>query len=256
MLNLDLSSALFTRAFAGALLVYAVLMMVPVKVEATMDMAKASRKACVMCHRTAQGGKRGRPQLKPFGIRYLTMLIKKETYVPLNTYRKLNHLSQTITENKKKIAAKKESEQRKSDELSQSASATVEATASLVPDTGESPGKEPDTPQPAVSAEEKIDSTKPRKKLIRKTAAGTPRTPATEKRATSFVRSVKRSKTPTAEAPLPGKSVTESGVPAPQIQPGKGIRFKGGKTFILKNKPKIVDVNYDWEDDWDYDSYF
>jgi hypothetical protein len=256
VLNSDWSSALFNRTFVGALLVYAVLMIEPVKTEATMDMAKASRKACVMCHRTAQGGKRGRPQLKPFGIRYLTMLIKKETYVPLNTYRKLNHLSQTIADNKKKIAAKKESEQKKSDELSQSAASTVEATASLVPETAESPDKEPDTPQPAVSAAEKTDRKRPRKKLIRKTAAGTSRTQAAEKTATSFVRSVKRSKPTTTEASAPGKSVTESGVPAPQIQPGKGIRFKGGKTFILKNKPKIVDVNYDWEDDWDYDSYF
>ena len=232
-------------------------MIEPVKVDATMNMAKASRKACVMCHRTAQGGKRGKPQLKPFGIRYLTMLIKKETYVPLNTYRKLNHLSQTIAENKKKISAKKEAELKKSDQLSKSASSTGEVTEALVPDAAEPVEKEPDVSQPEVPAGVGKRATKtPRKKLIRKTAAETSKTQATGKTATSFVRSVKRTRPTTAEVPAAGSKVSESGLPAAKIEPGKGIRFKGGKTFILKNKPKIVDVNYDWEDDWDYDSYF
>jgi len=238
-------------------MLFVALLSSPGRVEATMDMAKSTRKACIMCHRTPRGAKRGRPQLKPFGLRYLTMLIKKEGYVPLNAYRKLNHLAQKIAENKAKKAEAQEAEKKKSELLSQSASSTVDATAPL--DTA----KTEDVEKPVQAAEKSptapaIDPTKPRKKLLKKTAGDKKAEKAAPKPPTSFTRSVTRPKVDAKEKKLLNekKKEKETAKEKVQIKPGKGVRFKGGKTFILKKKPKVLDVNYDWEDDWEFDDYF
>lgn len=263
-----------------------VMMLLIKPLEATQEMAKAMRKTCTGCHSSPKGGEPGKPNLNNFGMRYLTNIIRKEAYVPLNPYRQLNHLAKEIADNKRKAAEKKEEEKKKEELLA--AAATQETTATADSQSGEAAQSEksPDQPadptaqkpvstgsdKPAVAAQggaEGTSSSKPvGRPLVPKvneeakggaTPTASSPDPTDNKSANApsfFSRSVTRPVVSQNEKPESAKK-TEAAKPAEdlQVKPGDGIRFKGGKTFILKKQPKVVDVNYDWEDDWEFDDY-
>jgi len=207
-------------------------------VQATRDMAKTTRKACVICHRTARGGQRGRPQLRPYGLRYLTKLIKKDGYIPTNVYRKLGNLSAQISENRRK---KVEAEEAKKAKEQQAKQAAEEAKKKAPVQVGKGEGKALKTKKLITTEPGKSEPAKP--KLTERKSREAP---------VSFTRSVKRVKKRTTAAVVPIFKDTPKA-----DKPKEGVfRFKGGKTFILKRKPKVVDVDYNWEDDWEFDEYY
>ena len=255
--------------------------------EATQAMAKDMRKTCTGCHSSPKGGEPGKPKLNNFGIRYLTNIIRKEAYVPLNPYRQLNHLSKEIAENKRKAAEKKE-EEKKAEQLAAASTpkTTSEADSSTatMPAGAVSPANpsastasaKAETPNPAIGSEKPLTSNQSAsadqpqgRELVTTTSGGKQLYSGSTMRASGdtapksseapsfFSRSVTRPVAPAEEKKEPVLS-TEAVKPKDnlQVKPGDGIRFKGGKTFILKKQPKVVDVNYDWEDDWEFDDYY
>jgi hypothetical protein len=215
--------------------------------QATRDMAKTSRKACVICHRTARGGQRGRPQLRPYGLRYLTKLIKKDGYIPTNVYRKLGNLSAQISENRRKLVEAEEAKKAKEKQVKKAAEEVVKNAPTEV---GKGEGKALKTKKVAEKKlGPKSGKPKPKQTISKRAEAVKKKTPVAPP---SFSRSVKRIKKVTEVASTP---VVKA--PPKTEKPKEGVyRFKGGKTFILKRKPKVVDVDYDWEDDWEFDDYY
>ena len=207
---------------------------------ATEAMAKNTGMRCNQCHKGRNPILGVMPKLKSKGIRHLVKLITVEGYVPKYNYSKLNYLAATIEANRKKLEAPKKVKE----QVSPSANENVAGVQSNVND---------------QNLVDKNKSTEPMKDSSKLT-----------QEAVSFGNTVSESnrnlpKTP--EKELNKDIVHNLKSKSNSIKPNKStqkvvthtegkVKFKGGKTFILK-RPKVKPgTKYDWEQDWSFDDYY
>ena len=207
---------------------------------ATEAMAKNTGMRCNQCHKGRNPILGVMPKLKSKGIRHLVKLITVEGYVPKYNYSKLNYLAATIEANRKKLEGPKKVKE----QVSPSANENVAGVQSNVND---------------QNLVDKNKSTEPMKDSSKLT-----------QEAVSFGNTVSESnrnlpKTPDKE--LNKAVVNNLKSKSNSIKPNKNtqkvvthtegkVKFKGGKTFILK-RPKVKPgTKYDWEQDWSFDDYY
>ena len=207
---------------------------------ATEAMAKNTGMRCNQCHKGRNPILGVMPKLKSKGIRHLVKLITVEGYVPKYNYSKLNYLAATIEANRKKLEAPKKVKE----QVSPSANENVAGVKSNVND------------QNLVDKNKSTEPMKDSSKLTQEAVSfgntvsesnrNLPKTPDKElnKAVVNNLKSKSNSIKPTKSTQ---KVVTHT--------EGK-VKFKGGKTFILK-RPKVKPgTKYDWEQDWSFDDYY
>ena len=204
--------------------------------QATEAMAKNTGMRCNQCHKGRNILPGVMPKLKSKGIRHLTKLITVKGYVPKYNYSKLNYLAAQIEANRKKLEAPKKSK-------SEASKTEDKATVSAEPGT--------DKMNSSNLSNKSSKSNKEINEVQQKAIAGTK---AAESRVapSAFEKTVIRKKEQSAKKP--GKSLNKTQNVVTNSE-GK-VKFKGGKTFILK-RPKVKPgTKYDWEQDWSFDDYY
>ena len=212
---------------------------------ATEAMAKNTGMRCNQCHKGRNPILGVMPKLKSKGVRHLVKLITVEGYIPKYNYSKLNYLAATIEANRKKLEGPKKVKE----QVSSSADETIVGA------------------KPNVSDQNRVDksniknkSPEPMKdsnKLTQETASFSNTVRSESNRNVSEIAKKDLSKAVVNNL----QSKSNSAKPTKSTQKvvthteGK-VKFKGGKTFILK-RPKVKPgTKYDWEQDWSFDDYY
>ena len=211
--------------------------------QATEVMAKNTGMRCNQCHKGRNILPGVMPKLKSKGIRHLTKLITVKGYVPKYNYSKLNYLAAQIEANRKKLEAPKKSKSEGSTGEDKSAISAEPGTdkmnGSNLSNKSSKSNKEANEVQQRSNASEKV------------AIAGT-RADESRVAPSAFEKTVIRKKEQSAKKP--GKSLNKTQNVVTNSE-GK-VKFKGGKTFILK-RPKVKPgTKYDWEQDWSFDDYY
>ena len=210
---------------------------------ATEAMAKNTGMRCNQCHKGRNPVLGVMPKLKSKGIRHLVKLITVEGYIPKYNYSKLNYLAATIEANRKKLEAPKKAKEptsKSSDEAAMGADSSKEVSGG----TNTSNDK---FSQSKKSSDEFKPKTETKNSMVR-TELQNDVSKINPKDSKDSLVQGKQFKT------NPNKTVTESQKVLTSSE-GK-VKFKGGKTFILK-RPKVKPgTKYNWEQDWSFDDYY
>tara|TARA_Y100000589_G_C27116715_1_gene614556 strand:+ start:140 stop:817 length:678 start_codon:yes stop_codon:yes gene_type:complete len=220
------------------LLYVAILILSYHALQATETMAKNTGMRCNQCHKGRNIVPGVKPKLKVKGIRHLTKLITIKGYVPKYKYSKLNYLAAQIEENRKKLETPKKSKVEDLEDKNNLATKPQSVNeTSMVANRSNASSENPKEIIPKVNTLENkalTNSKLDESKAVRPT----------------FEKTIIRKKKEQLTKKSSGK--TKNVVVSPE---GK-VKFKGGKTFILK-RPKVKPgTKYNWEQDWSFDDYY
>ncbi|MCO4782015.1 MAG: hypothetical protein KC646_06780 [Candidatus Cloacimonetes bacterium] len=204
-------------------------------IHATKEMAQKEKMSCVQCHKTSRGGRKGKPNLKSRGIKYIKKLVEKEGYVPKSRIRQLTFLAAKIKANKLKIDSKaREAQEKIEKEKAEKLKAIEEAKKKV------ELAKQKEQERIEEEARKKIEA-EIKKKAEKKLIAEGKIDPVTLKPIQPKLSdSVKKSL---------GKSSKGNG------SGSENPLVKGPKTVILKRK-NVGPKSYDHLSDWEFDDYF
>lgn len=210
---------------------------------ATEAMAKNTGMRCNQCHKGRNPVLGVMPKLKSKGIRHLVKLITVEGYIPKYNYSKLNYLAATIEANRKKLEAPKKAKEQTS---------KTSGKAALGADSSKEVLGGPNTSNDKFSQSKRSTDEFKRKTVTKNSMAS-----AELQNDVSKI-NLKDSKDSLVQGKQfktnPSKTVIESQKVLTSSE-GK-VKFKGGKTFILK-RPKVKPgTKYNWEQDWSFDDYY
>lgn len=202
-------------------------------VHATKAMAEKEKMSCVQCHKTSRGGRKGKPNLKSQGIKYIKKLVEKEGYVPKSRIRQLTFLAAKIKANKLKIDSKARDEKEATEKAKADKQKAIEDKKKE-----EEIAKKKADEQRQAEMKRKIEA-EIKKKAQEKLIAAGKLDPVTLKAIKlKLSESVKRSL---------GKSSKNDSNGNPMVH--------GPKTVILKRK-NVGPKSYDYLTDWEFDDYF
>ena len=208
---------------------------------ATETMAKNTGMRCNQCHKGRNPILGVMPKLKSKGIRHLVKLITVEGYVPKYNYSKLNYLAATIEANRKKL----ESPKKVKEQVSLSADENVVGVKSNVNE--QNLGNKNKSPEPMK------DSNKLTQEAV--SFGNNVRSESNRNSSRTAKKELNKSVVNNRESKSNSAKPTKSTQKVVTHTEGK-VKFKGGKTFILK-RPKVKPgTKYDWEQDWSFDDYY
>ncbi len=208
---------------------------------ATETMAKNTGMRCNQCHKGRNPILGVMPKLKSKGIRHLVKLITVEGYVPKYNYSKLNYLAATIEANRKK----RESSKKVKEQVSLSADENVVGVKSNVNE--QNLGNKNKSPEPMK------DSNKLTQESV--SFGNNVRSESNRNSSRTAKKELNKSVVNNRESKSNSAKPTKSTQKVVTHTEGK-VKFKGGKTFILK-RPKVKPgTKYDWEQDWSFDDYY
>ncbi|PCJ20526.1 MAG: hypothetical protein COB02_03135 [Candidatus Cloacimonadota bacterium] len=195
---------------------------------ATKQMAEKESQSCVKCHKTSRGGRKGKPNLRSEGIRYIKKLVEKEGYVPTSRHRQLTFLAAKIKANKLKIDSKAKAIEDAKKKIKQDKLKKIEEEKKL--------------------AEEAIEKEKQDKIL------GIQKKKEEEKKKEEQKRLIAEGKIDPVTLKLIVKKMSESVKKSLGKSDGSSM-VRGSKTIILKRK-NVGPRSYDHLSDWEFDDYF
>ncbi|MCJ8347260.1 hypothetical protein MJH12_17095 [bacterium] len=203
-----------------------------VNLHATKEMAQKEKQSCIKCHKTSRGGRRGKPNLRSEGIKYIKKLVEKEGYVPTSRHRQLTFLAAKIKANKLKIDSKAREEEEKKQKAKEDTIQKDIEDKRLADE-----AKQKAIEDKAIATKKKLESEK-KLRIQNKLIAEGKIDPVTLKEiAPVLSEAVKRTL---------GKMM-DTGSNNPMV--------KGPKTVILRRK-NVGPTSYDYLSDWEFDDYF
>lgn len=202
-------------------------------IHATKAMAEKEKMSCVQCHKTSRGGRKGKPNLKSQGIKYIKKLVEKEGYVPKSRIRQLTFLAAKIKANKLKIDSKAREAQ---DKIDQEKAARQKALEEETRKAELAKKQEEDR----IQAEIKQKIQEEIKKKAQEQLIEAEKVDSVAMQANNPKQAEKRKK-------------SLNNIRKNEVQSSSMVR--GPKTVILKRK-NVGPKSYDALTDWEFDDYF